>query len=165
MNLKKIIGGVAVLGVIVGGYLGGLFPKLGNGPGLGPGGPNATVQTGDPAEIPGPERSQPAPAKPHVTPEQMAPLIPHDEKVLNVCIDGDDFLLGQWRNDKLHFLPSDANAIVAAAKQTAGNERGIRVRVDRTDTAKAGAEVFLEEELTDSGIDKDSIQWLNGPRP
>jgi len=151
MKMRTVIGGAIVVAFVVGGFLGGLFPQLGFGPGrgFGPGGSGS----GD----------SPDGKKHLVTPVSNQSKLSEeiDPKVLHVRIDGRSYFLVKADGD--HPVPLDE--LLEQVQFFPGDRGGIRVRVSRKPTSKTTAEIQLRDSLVKAGLSEDEIDWHDGPRP
>ncbi|HTI52199.1 MAG TPA: hypothetical protein VL475_14650 [Planctomycetaceae bacterium] len=145
MKTRNLIGGAIVVAFVAGGYLGGIFPKLGlgtgNRTGSGPqyGVTNVSRTTGD----------------------RDAPEDADSSKVLHVRIDGRQYFLVRAGNDAVTSLEK----LVEQVQNYPGDTHGIRVRVSRSPTSKTTAEIQLRDALVAGGLSEDEIDWQDGPRP
>jgi hypothetical protein len=153
-SLKRKAVGAGALGLVaLGIWLGQYFPGFGLGKGLGfgtgssdsGGGPATGIQetrTGDPAaNVAGPG----TPAQPAAIPPQR----------LRVIIDGEQFILASGETGHQGQV-LDATEIAQRAKSATGDDQGIRIRIERTKNATAGARQTLFEALDAAGITRDA---------
>ena len=158
MNVRAIVGvlvGVAVLAFALGGYLGGVFTGLGPGPGFTGKGP------GD-----GPTNRDPDRAA--ASTDQSAELVGFvgdANRMLLVHVDGRSYSIGQVQGDKIDFHSASLDEVVSTAMNRPGSDDGIRVRVTRSKSSKATAEIALRDELVKAGLKAEEIEWENGPPP
>jgi hypothetical protein len=148
MKTRNLIGGAIVLAFIAGGYLGGFFPKLGGGTGigLGPGGSQ-----------PGPKQAFTTVSR-DTTPREGGR---ESANVLHVRIDGRNYAIVGAEGDTS--LPLDQ--LVEKVHNYPGDAQGIRVRVSRLPSSKTTAELQLRDALVKAGLSEDEIDWQDGPRP
>lgn len=162
---RRLVGGIATLGVIIGAYFSGLIPGLGSGSGDGDGtaGPSDTTVSTEAAEQPAEAPAQPEPteatepATPPTTAasEPAAPAEPPKIETLDVYVDGRSYAV-PLRNGGHRRV--SAAVIMRLAKSTTGDEDGIRIRVLRTKDARYTSWAQLVQELEDTlGIPKDAI--------
>ncbi len=77
--------------------------------------------------------------------------------VVEVLIDERNFLLRRGTDDNAEWVPADADAIAAYARQAPGDESGIRVRIHRKPSARAASEDELNEALRGVGLTGEEI--------
>ncbi len=142
MRLKrKLVGGIAVIGVVVGAFLSGWIPGLGSGSGTGSG-----ESTDTPISISANPASQPtvppapAPAADAAKPAAKKVTI----ETLDVYVDGRSYAVpiktGGYRVVK-------TATVMRLAKATVGNDSGVRIRVLRTKDAQYTTWSRLVDEL------------------
>lgn len=155
-----ILGGGAVAVLVAGGILSRFLPSLGIGNGADN---NVPALVEENQELKAPPADDPAV---EVEDDSFPDLAEADrDKVLQVRIDGRDFLLWPADSTSRNLQKVDLPAVVEAARIYPGNQDGIRVRVSRSKTSKASVELQLRNELGKAGIAADQIEWLNGPPP
>lgn len=154
---RKVAGGLVILGIVIATFFKGLFPGFGSGSGDGEdSGPTLVASTDSsqpPATTPLAEEQ---PAQPEDTPEadEPAPETKAALETLDVLIDGHDYLVSV-RGKGYTVVPLPA--IMNVAKETSGNEDGIRVRILRKNSARVVAWSRLFEELEEVGIANDKV--------
>jgi len=72
--------------------------------------------------------------------------------VVEVLIDDRNYFLRRGTGDDAEWVPAEADAIAGYARQAAGDEAGIRVRLFRKPSARAAAEDELSETLRGVGL-------------
>ena len=137
---RKLVGGVAVVGVIVGAFLSGWIPGLGSGSGTGSG-----ESTDTPISVSADPTAQPpaAPAQPPATAANTAEKKPTLE-TLDVYVDGRTYAVPLREGGYRVVRPS---TVMRLAKSTVGNDSGVRVRVLRTKDAQYTTWSRLVDEL------------------
>ncbi|MHC4878147.1 MAG: hypothetical protein ACYTGL_16960 [Planctomycetota bacterium] len=155
MRKRAFAGITVVLAVVIATIFNGGFPGLGtrNGNADEDGTATKVVSSTEPvtppAQEPPTEPEPPAADKPEEKPAKKREL-----KVLDILVDGHEYQIS-IRGKGYSTFP--INQIVAVAKETSGNEDGIRVRILRRPSARVVAWSRLYETLEDAGIDKDAI--------
>jgi hypothetical protein len=152
-SLRRKAVGAAALGLVaLGIWLGQYFPGFGLGTGLGLGtgaDSSGTSQNESPMERP--DSSNPSATV--VSHETALPGVAPQR--LRVIIDGDRYVLASSETgDEGESL--DPTEIAQRAKATTGDDQGIRIRIERTKRATAGARQSLLEALDAAGITRDS---------
>jgi hypothetical protein len=134
---RKIVGGVAVVGVVVGAFLSGWIPGLGSGSGTGSGeSPETSISvSADPAvpPVPTPAVNTAKPAAEKVTLE-----------TLDVYVHGRSYAVPLRTGGYRVVKPS---TVMRLAKATVGDDSGVRVRVLRTGDAQYTTWARLVDEL------------------
>lgn len=154
MNIRWVLGGVAALAFLVGSYFGGVFPGLGPGSGF----------TGSSEESNSTRSSDRLPAV--FEPEaDIAGVVGDANRVLLVHVEGRTYSIGNQQQDKTVLQDASLDQIVELAKQRSGSDDGIRVRIRRSKSSKATAEIALRDELIKAGLKAEEIEWENGPPP
>ncbi len=147
-----VLGGIAILAVVLTTFFTGIIPGFGTGSGQADGTtPTVQAETGETAEPPAnPETPVTTdPAKP-VPPKPIAAPV----EVVQIVVEGDEF--GLRRSDgKYRVAP--ISRIVEDAQSATGNEDGIKVRILRKKNAKYVAWSTLANELEKSGIKASEI--------
>ena len=140
-SLRNKAVGAAALGLVAFGiWLGQYFPGFGLGKGLGFGtgsDSSGTSKTDSTAE-------RPQTHSPGKAPER-----------LRVIIDGDRYVLAKGESG-MEGEALDPTEIAQRTKATTGDDQGIRIRIERTKRATAGARQSLLEALDAAGITRDS---------
>jgi hypothetical protein len=155
MKARNLIATLVIVAFLIGGYLGGLFPKIGAGPG--PGG-RAGAGPEDSAQPPDP-RGRAARLAANAEPDD-------DERpVLHLHIEGRELFVLSEADGAGVARPTTLDEIAKLARLAKGNSEGIRVRVSRRPSSKAAVEVELRDALVDAGVPEDAIDWQDGPRP
>jgi hypothetical protein len=149
---RKAVGATALGLVALGLWLGQYFPGFGLGKGLGFG--TGSDGSGSAQSEPAVERPAGEPSASVVSSEVRVnpPGLPPAR--LRVIIDGDRYLLA--RSDSgFEGETLDATDIAQRAKSATGDDQGIRIRIERTKRATAGARQTLFEALDAAGITRD----------
>ena len=151
---KVIVGGGLVVLLLAIGALIGQFAGLGFGLGGGGGGDGGggSTESRPPTR---PADSEPSQAKPSESPEDP------DDGALVVRIEKDTYLVG----GPDAFQTVRLADVVDRAKQTKGNAQGVRVRIQRADTAIAIAWKTLRDKLVAAGLNDAEIEWDRDPPP
>jgi len=147
-----VLGGIAILAVVLTTFFTGIIPGFGTGSGQGDGTtPAVQAETGEetaqPANLESPaseETAKPVPPKPVATPAD----------VVQIVVEGDEFRLKH--SDGIYRV-APISRIVKDALSANGNEDGIKVRILRKKNAKYVAWSTLENELEKSGIKASEI--------
>lgn len=148
-------GGVLVLGIILGQYLG-LTPGINSGSGEGtekkaPEVDTQSILASTQSDIV-PVLIQPEPKKNKSASE--TPL-----KVLDILIDNRSYFVKAHSQPQTSYHPAEIKEVIAQAKQATGDEDGIYVRVYRKGSARVIPESLLKEELKKAGIPPEKIDW------
>jgi len=169
---RKAVGAGALGLVALGIWLGQYFPGFGLGKGLGfgtgssesgpgAGGAAAPETAGAPPRSGNPE----ATIVSRETPVASTVLPPER---LRVIIDGDRYILASSENGQ-DGKALDPTEIAQLTKSATGDDQGIRIRIERTKRATAGARQALFEALDAAGITRDSrhesTEFLDSVRP
>ena len=149
---RKVVGAGALGLVALGIWLGQYFPGFGLGKGLGFG-------TG--SDSSGPSQTETTTERPQATnpsatiasQETAQPGLPPTR--LRVIIEGDRYILAKGETGT-EGEALDPTEIAQRAKATTGDDQGIRIRIERTKRATAGAKRSLFEALDAAGITRDS---------
>jgi len=83
--------------------------------------------------------------------------------VIYVLIHGRDYLLRNGPEDKVSQRPAKLDEVIEAARQTTGDENGIRVRIYQTVSAKTLALNALLEQLEAAEIPRGAIRAPDAP--
>lgn len=154
---RYVLGSVAVLGTLLGIYLG----KF-KGFGLGGGSSFGIGSTGTETQVSGPTEST---ASPRVA---LADRSSDDEKsvpmteVVRVLIDDRDYFLKSPSDDSFSVKITLAN-LIKRIQLAPGDEDGIRVRIYEKGTARVLAEENLKKELSAAGVSDAAVFWVPGP--
>jgi hypothetical protein len=152
-SLRNKAVGAAALGLVaLGVWLGQYFPGfgLGKGLGFGTGSDSSGTSTIDtPAERPQAGNPSATVVSQETHPPGKAP------ERLRVIIDGDRYILAKGESGS-EGEALDPTEIAQRAKATTGDDQGIRIRIERTKRATAGARQALFEALDAAGITRDS---------
>jgi|GEM_PF-2991609 hypothetical protein len=136
---RKLVGGVAVVGVIVGAFLSGWIPGLGSGSGTGNG---DSLDT--PISISADPASQPTVPPATATNTAKPAAKPVTIETLDVYVHGRSFAVPIRTGGYRVVKPS---TVMRLAKSTVGNDSGVRVRVLRTRDAQYTTWSRLVDEL------------------
>lgn len=150
-SLRRKAVGAAALGLVaLGIWLGQYFPGFGLGKGLGFGTGSDSTGT-SPTTAERPESANPSATV--VSQETSSTGMPPAR--LRVIIDGDRYVLAKG-DSGTEGEALDPTEIAQRAKSTTGDDQGIRIRIERTKRATAGARQSLLEALDAAGITRDS---------
>jgi len=145
---KRLIAGGAVVLLIVGAWLGNLFKGFGVG--------GSESGTGNEAEV-----NLTAPTEAHTeTPQQVeTPAVePETSPVLTVLVDADQFRIQSGSDASATFATATLDEIVKRARESTGDEHGVRVRLRFRENAQNGATSDLFKALQErAGIDREAI--------
>lgn len=151
-SLKRKAVGAGVLGLVaLGIWLGQYFPGFGLGKGLGFG--TGSSDTGSSAMDPTASPVDPSTSLVSIESSKLPTTVAPQR--LRVIIDGDRFILASAENGA-EGEALDPTEIAQRAKSTTGDDQGIRIRIERTKRATAGARQSLFEALDAAGITRDS---------
>ncbi|QDT56742.1 hypothetical protein Pan44_48020 [Caulifigura coniformis] len=164
---RKAVGAGALGLVALGIWLGQYFPGFGLGKGLGFGtgsGDSGTAGTETSSEEP--RTGTPSATIVSSETPSAAGVVPPER--LRVIIDGDHYVLASSESGQ-EGKTLDATEIAQLTKSTTGDDQGIRIRIERTKRATAGARQALFEALDAAGITRDSrhesTEFLDSVRP
>jgi hypothetical protein len=154
-SLRRKAVGFGALGLVaLGIWLGQYFPGFGLGKGLGFG--TGSENTGTSQTESSPERpssGNPSAAVTSLETPAVPPGLPPAR--LRVIIDGDRYILAK-SDSGAEGEALDPTEIAQRTKSTTGDDQGIRIRIERTKRATAGARQSLLEALDAAGITRDS---------
>ena len=158
---RTILGGTLAMGLIAGIWLSDKLPHMGSGFGFGSGGDgmlgkpdasNVSVQAGDDsiksnsvndADDPGsrPKRTDAEPV----------------DDVLTILVDGRHYSV--WRKTRKGngYFPAELEELIPLALNTQPNDEGLRVRIQRSTTARVTAWQKLQSELVQAGVPAEAI--------
>lgn len=161
---QRLAGGLVIGVAALAFYVGTQFNGAGlGGSGSGDGGPTAgqparpsTSTAPNDSELVGDEAILVTTSIPSVDPP-----IPPPSPLIAVVITGNQYLLSTT-GDETRATPAELTDIARAANATAGEGRGIRVRIFRKKNATAGAKKDLFAELSEAGIPTEAIQDMRG---
>jgi hypothetical protein len=156
MNIRWVLGGVAALAFLVGSYLGGILPSIGPWAGFSSGSDDSNSRRSS---------DRPRSTTESESESDIAGVVGESNRVLLVHVDGRNYSIGDHQQDKTVLRDASLDQIVELAKQRSGSEDGIRVRVTRSKSSKATAEIALRDGLIKSGLKAEEIEWENGPPP
>lgn len=142
---KRLVGGGIVVGALA---LAWLWSGMNHGPGGGESGvPDTeqssqatTAQPGD-TELDADDRQSPSPG--------------HGDR-LTVRITGGEYRI--LRDDE--YVPASLDEVVEVATRMAGDEHGVRVRIEHDHTGLSGAQSDLEAALLEAGLLRDELQIM-----
>lgn len=150
---RKVIGGVAAVGVLIGAFLSGWIPGLGSGSGSGETTPGAVSVSADPTATPVQPAAPSTPKPPAGTAEQ--PAAKQTLETLDVYVDDRSYAIPLKSGG--HKRVSTAS-VMRLAKATTGNSDGVRIRVLRTKDARYTTWSRLVDELENTlSIGSDAI--------
>jgi hypothetical protein len=147
-----VLGGIAILAIVLTTFFNGGIPGFGTGSGQGDGTTQAVQSEADDGAVQpvnsdtptSEETTKPVPPKPAAAPAE----------VVQIVVEGDEFRL--MRSDGTYRV-APISRIVKDALSATGNEDGIKVRILRKKNAKVVAWSTLENELEKSGIKASEI--------
>ena len=147
-----VLGGIAILAIVLTTFSTGVIPGFGTGSGQGDGtmqvvqseADDGAVQPANPETPTSEETPKPVPPKPVAAPAE----------VVQIVVEGDEFRLKH--SDDIYRVAL-ISRIVKDALSATGNEDGIKVRILRKKNAKYVAWSTLENELEKSGIKASEI--------
>lgn len=152
---KRILGGAAVVILLVGMWMGNFFRGFGLGDGSGDGSGD-----GNPGRTQVSLTSEPAPEQPDEPATSEASL--YSDEVLTVLISGARYEIETESEGTAAFNPATLDEIVAQAKNKPGDRNGIRVRLRFRRDAESGATSDLYEALQSAGIEREAILETTG---
>ena len=150
---RKLITGVAV-GALALGLFFGQFLKFGIGTGGSVGVTSRPVTT--PSTSPSTATSKPA---------DIGGVVGDAQHLVLVRIAGSSYSLVEWSGSDATYRATSLSEIVSLAKAKDGDSRGVKVKVSRDETSKAGAEQALRDQLRDAGLEDGAVEWDGGVRP
>ncbi|MFH1303514.1 MAG: hypothetical protein ABIK07_20845 [Planctomycetota bacterium] len=148
-------GGVLILGIILGQFFG-LTPGINSGSGDGE---EKTAPEEDSRAILASSSSDIVPVLIQPEPKQNKSQSELPLKVLDILIDDRSYLIKAGSQPQDHYRPAEMEEIVQQARQTTGDEDGIRIRVYRKGSARVIPESLLKEELQKAGLSPQVIDW------
>lgn len=147
MRKRALLGGVAVVAVVLTAFFTGIIPGFGGGSGTGDGtSTSLSAETGEETtttETAG-ETTTPDPPLPTTVPQEL----------VQVVVENDMYGL-QIPDGRYKVVPM--SEVVEAAKSATGNEDGIKIRILRKASAKVVAWSTLADELEKAGIARTAI--------
>jgi hypothetical protein len=171
--MRRTASTAAVVAILaVGFWLGNMFKGFGLGPGGG-GGSDSSSQSPGPGtggtrdpnqrreaieskkELVSTPETLPE-VQPAQSPEAVSPGAP---SLVTVAIDGSGYALS---TDGVRFQPATLGQVIEVARDTTGNDQGVRVRVVRRKNAVNGARLDLFHELEAAGLRREAIQEMTG---
>ena len=150
-------GGVLILGIILGQYLG-LTPGINSGPGEGEGRVEPESEESSPSVMASTE-SDMVPVLIQPEPREQKSLAEIPLQVLDILIDDRSYKVKADSQPREKYQPADMETILMLAGRATGDEDGVKVRVYRTGSARVVPEKTLKEELTKSGLDTQQVEW------
>ena len=158
---RTILGGTLAIGLVAGIWLSDMLPHLGSGFGLGSGGDgilgqpdasNVSVQVGDSSRQPDATAESNDPGvKPIRT--DAEPL----DDVLTILVDGRHYAVWQKTRKGNGYFPAELDELVKLALDAEPNDVGLRVRILRSNSARATAWQKLQLELVQAGVPASEI--------
>ena len=149
-RVKWGVGAAAVVGLAW--FLSNFFNMGGLGTGEG-------TQVGLPVRTAAPTTADdPAELPPQDEPETVSVATEGEDRsigeggVVEALIDDREFFLRRGTGDDAEWIPAEPDAIAAYARQAPGDESGVRIRIRRKPSAKAGSEQELNEALLGAGL-------------
>jgi len=153
---KVFAGGVVALGVGLAFLLRGIGLDIGTG-GSGPGDSEQEATTQSDGDIMADLANDPQvlPIAPEKRP--AADALPDTSKMLTVIVEDRHYLWGSNSPETKPIQPIELTQIVEKARNTSGNEQGIRVRIFHMGSALPSAENELMTALRDAGLSETDI--------
>jgi glycine/D-amino acid oxidase-like deaminating enzyme len=145
---KRLIAVAAVLLLAIGAWLGNLFKGFGlGGPGSG---------TGEETSV---NLAAPTDELPPQPPEPETPVVESEPSgVLTIVVESDQFRIQSGADADAAFAPTTLDDIVARAKESTGDEHGVRVRLRFHQNAQNGAISDLYKALQEQAVlDREAI--------
>lgn len=147
-----VLGGIAILAIVLTTFFNGVIPGFGTGSGQGDGTMQAVQSEADDGAVQpvnsdtptSEETTKPVPPKPVAAPAE----------VVQIVVEGDEFRL---KHSDGAYRVAPISRIVKDALSATGNEDGIKVRILRKKNAKVLAWSTLENELEKCGIKPSEI--------
>ncbi len=148
MKVRKrtIAGSILVVGVLIGSFLSGLIPGFGIGGREGDGRGDETLASLDTST--------------EILPTAAATGVSKD--VLDVRVEDRRYSLRRVVDGKDVYEPATLDQIIELARETKGNDQGIRVRINRRPSARVVAWMTLQQELIKAGLSEHSVQLQEG---
>lgn len=165
MKKRTVAGGLIVGGVLLGTWLSGWFPDFGTGHKLNLG--EHEGSDGDSsAQVSLTSDSHPAAVDPQrpIEPEFAleTTTAPEPTDVLRIVIADRNYYLRSGAGDETRDHRIELADLVEKARQVKGDEDGVKVRVYRKASARATAELALQQELHKAGLTDEQIQQHEG---
>jgi hypothetical protein len=152
---RKLITGVAV-GALALGLFFGQFLKFGIGTG------GSVGVTSRPVTAPATSTTR---SSPEAKTADIGGVAGDAQHMVLVRIAGSSYSLVEWSGVEASYRSTSLAEIVRLAKAKDGDSRGVKVKISRDETSKAGAEQALRDELRESGIEDGAVEWDGGVRP
>lgn len=156
---KRMLGGAAVVILLVGMWMGNFFQGLGLGPGSG-GGDGDGDGAADPGRTQVSLTSEDPPEQTDEPQPNQSSL--YSDELVTVLIDGTDYQIETESDGAAAFAPATLEEVVSQASERPGDRNGIRVRLRFSRTAEAGATSDLYEALQSAGIEREAILETTG---
>ncbi len=154
---KRVLGGGAVIILLVGMWMGNFFQGFG----LGTGGGNGSGEDeGDPGRTQVSLTTEQPPAEPPESEPSQISL--YSDEVLTVLVTGTEYQVETESTGAAAFEPATLEEIVSRAEDMPGDRNGIRVRLRFSRTAESGATSDLYERLQAAGIEREAILETTG---
>ncbi|MCA9014746.1 MAG: hypothetical protein KDA77_05370 [Planctomycetaceae bacterium] len=157
---KRLIyagGGVLILGIILGQFFG-LTPGINTD--SGPGESEKTTRPADDTQaILASSESDIVPILIEPEPKQDSSQLEVPLKVLDILIENRSYRIKSAAQSQDRYRPAEIDEIIRLAKQTSGDEDGIRIRVYRKGSARVTPESQLKDELKKAGLSQQMIDW------
>jgi hypothetical protein len=148
---RKLITGVAV-GALALGLFFGQFMKFG-------------IGTGGSMGVTSRPSTTPAKSSSSAKPADIGGVAGDAQHLVLVRIAGSSYSLVEWSGSEATYRATSLSEIVSLAKAKDGDSRGVKVKVSRDETSKAGAEQALRDQLRDAGLEDGAVEWDGGVRP
>lgn len=163
MKRRNVVAGGAAVTVValLASWISGLFTG-GGGEGNGNGG----RENGQAVQTSGDETGQQPSEPERSTTGAGAGDVPPEDGVLDVWIEDRQFAIRGGANpresESTQRTAVPLETVVERARETVGNEDGIRVRIFRAASSRASAEQALKDALEAAGFSEHSLRWASG---
>jgi hypothetical protein len=150
-------GGVLILGIILGQFFG-LTPGINTD--SGPGESEQTTESADESQsIMASSESDIVPVLIEPEPKKNKSQLEVPLRVLDILIEDRSYLIKSATQPEDSYQPAEIDKIIQFAKQTSGDEDGIRIRVYRKGSARVIPESQLKDALKKAGLSQQTIDW------
>lgn len=153
MKTRLVFGSLIAIGLVIGSLLSIFLPGFGIGSGESGGHTRATVSPDSTlAEVDRPATSR----ENESTDPESEPA-----KVLDVLVDEHRYAIRISTDPEAEYQTMQLEEVIELAKQTPGNEDGIRVRVAFSKSSRPPREILLKEQLSKAGLEENAVLWLD----
>jgi hypothetical protein len=161
MKKRTAVSGLVAVGVVLGVILSGIIPSFKFGGVGGDAAPNS-APSDVPAEdvmatVPSPKNFLTASIPQTDEANSEEPNVPAD--VVDVLIDGHTYSIRRGGPESSDYQSIELTSLVEKVKETPGNDEGIRIRISRTESARASTEMDLQDALVAAGLRESAISW------